>query len=114
MRRTVTIGGKDIELKATASTMFRYRDMFGRDLIKDFIKLKANVNTNEKEEVLSGEPLEIVSKLTFIMAKQADPSIGNDLYDWLDQFETFSYGFAIEVVSLWAESMNVKIELKNV
>jgi hypothetical protein len=49
------------------------------------------------------------------MARQADPSIPGNVDDWLDSFDAFPIqDFVIEVVSLWADSLQIKIELKNV
>lgn len=114
MRGTVTIDGKIVELKATASTLSKYRSLFGRDLLKDFRKIEKTFKDSGGEDI-SAEAIEIIAGLTYVMAKQADPTITNNIDDWLDQFEIFPIdGFAQDVVMLWAKSLNAKIELKNV
>lgn len=114
MRKTIKIAGKDVELKATASTIRKYRAWFGRDLLIDFKKIqKSSVGVGGAEA--TAEAIEIIEDLTYTMARQADPSIPGNVDDWLDSFDAFPIqDFVIEVVSLWADSLQIKIELKNV
>lgn len=111
MRKTITIAGKDVELKATASTIRKYRNWFGRDLMVDFKKItKTAANGVE----VTTDVIEIIEDLTYVMARQADPSIPGNVDEWLDSFDAFPVqDFAIDVVALWAESLRVKIEPKN-
>ena len=111
MKDTVTIAGKPVELKATASTIRNYRAWFNRDLIKDFKLVQRGL---EADANLSGEVIELVENLTYVMAKQADPTIPS-IEEWLDQFETFPISeFAVQVVMLWVSSMQTLSEPKNV
>lgn len=111
MKGTVTIAGKPVELKATASTIRKYRAWFNRDLLADFKKVQKAFET---EGEVNGEVFELVENLTYVMAKQADPTIGS-IDEWLDQFETFPISeFAIDVVMLWVSSMQSLSEPKNV
>lgn len=112
MRGTVTIAGTPVELKATASTIRKYRNWFGRDLINDFKLIHSEFS---KGGEVSGEVIEMVENLTYVMARQADPSITANIDDWLDQFETFPIEeFAVDVVMLWVKSIQSNIEPKNV
>ena len=111
MRGSIIIASKTVELKATASTLRRYRAWFNRDLIKDFKAVERDFNNGGD---LSGEVIEIIENLTFVMARQADPNVPVLIDDWLDQFESFPIeDFAIDVVTLWAKSLKADIELKN-
>lgn len=110
MRKTINIAGKDVELKATASTIRKYRNWFDRDLIVDFKKLQKSIA--EGVEVTT-DVIEVIQDLTYVMAKQADPSLPG-IEDWLDSFEAFPVqDFAADVVTLWASSLQVKVESKN-
>ena len=112
MRGTVTIAGTPVELKATASTIRKYRNWFGRDLIQDFKMIQAEFN---KGGEVTGEIIETVENLTYVMARQADPSITANIDDWLDQFESFPIEeFAADVVTLWAKSIQTTVDQKNV
>lgn len=111
MIKTVTIAGIPVELKATGSTLLKYRNWFGRDLIDDF---KAVTKEFASDGSVSGEAFDIVAKLTYTMAKQADKSIPNDLEEWLDQFETFPISdFAADVVTFWASTLQSNSKVKN-
>lgn len=111
MRKTINIAGKDVALKATASTIRKYRAWFGRDLLADFQKIQ---KTSVEGTEVSSEVIDIIEYLTYTMARQADPSIP-EIDDWLDSFESFPIqDFVLEVVTLWADSLQIKIELKNV
>jgi hypothetical protein len=113
MRETVMIDGKPVELKATASTLRRYRAWFNRDLVKDFKTVEKELR-DSGGDVASGDVLEIIQNLTYVMARQADSTIPNNIDDWLDQFESFPIEeFAVDVVTLWAKSLKADIELKN-
>lgn len=112
MIKTVTIAGIPVELKATGSTLIKYRNWFGRDLITDF---KTVQRSFENGEEMSGEVFDVMAMLTYTMAKQADKTIPNDLEEWLDQFESFPISdFAVDVAMLWASSLQGKNEVKNV
>ena len=111
MRKTINIAGKEVELKATASTIRKYRNWFGRDLLVDFKKIQ---KASAKGAEATTDIMEIIEDLTYVMARQADPTIPVTVDDWLDSFDAFPVqDFAIDVIKLWAESMNVKIEPKN-
>jgi len=111
MKDTVTIAGKPVELKATASTIRKYRAWFNRDLLADFKKVQSAF---EKDGEVTGEIFELVENLTYVMAKQADPTIPS-IDEWLDQFETFPISeFAVQVVMLWVSSMQSLSQSKNV
>lgn len=114
MRKTINIAGKPVELKATASTLRKYRNWFGRDLIADFKKMQAAFALGDEVEV-TGEAIEIVELLTFTMARQADKTIPADIDEWLDQFDSFPIqDFAVDVIMFWAESLQSNSESKNV
>ena len=110
MIKTVTIAGKPVDLKATGSTLIKYRNQFGRDLINDF---QAVQTAFETEGEINGETFDIVAKLTYTMAKQADKTITASLEDWLDEFDYFPISeFAADVIMLWASSLQTQSDLK--
>lgn len=98
MERTINIDGRDVKFKATASTIRRYRETFGRDLLLDFQTLQNATGTGS----LSAESLTIFENLAFVMAKQADPEIPETADEWLDSFDMFSiYVVLPQIVELW-------------
>lgn len=107
MERIIEIDGTPVPMKATASTLTRYRAQYGRDLIEDFDALQKEVNKAQ----ISGEAIDIFIRLAHTMAKQADKDITADPWDWVDQFETFPIReILLPIVSLWSESLGMKVE----
>ena len=107
MERIISIGGKEVGFKATASTTLRYREKFGRDLFKDIQGLVPKVN----DQNLGAEELECFMKIAYIMAWQYDHSIPSDPYDWLDEFDMFDiYMVLPQIIELWG--LNVE-QLEN-
>lgn len=124
MRKTIVIDGKEVELKATASTVRRYKSWFNRDLLKDFGKvyrvfkeaeaLAAEVGEAAKVEI-SGEILEVIQNMTYVMARQADQNVPKNIDDWLDQFDTFDIEtIGQDVVRFWLSTVQSDVEPKNV
>lgn len=110
MERTIYINEQAVPLKATGSTLRRYRALFNRDLIDDFNTVKA---AYDAEGTVTGEIVEILQNLTYVLAKQAEPNLP-DVETWLDSFDSFPIGdFAADVANLWAESLVSKAEAKN-
>lgn len=124
MRKTIIIDGKEVELKATASTLRRYKSWFNRDLMKDFGKVyrvyrEAAILSEEAGEVVkvevSGEILEIIQDMTYVMARQADQNVPKNVIDWLDQFDHFDIDkIGQDVVMFWLSTVQSEVELKNV
>lgn len=102
MERIITIGGKSVPFKATASTIRRYRQSTGRGFLEDIREL---MDAMQSPAGLSGANLDIFLDIAYIMAKQADPAIPADPDEWLDQFDMFSiYEIMPELVELWGLS----------
>lgn len=98
MEKVISIGGKEVGFKATASTTLRYREKFNRDLFKDIRKLIPKMSDND----LGVDELECFMKVAYIMAWQYDNTIPNDPDDWLDEFEMFDiYIILPEIIELW-------------
>lgn len=99
MEKIIRIDDKDVKFKATASTIRRYRERFGRDLLMDFQKLQVDA---DKGASLSVDTLQIFENMAYIMAKQADPEVPDDPDEWLDAFDMFSiYVVLPQIVELW-------------
>lgn len=96
MRKTVNIGGKDTELVANAASPYLYKMIFKEDFLK---KLQEQ------------EPdLDILQKMAFVMAKQAEitnmtklAELSTDDYlEWLLQFEPMDiYNASDDIMALY-------------
>lgn len=110
MRRNIEIDGKEVAFKASAAIPRIYRLKFQRDIYKDIALLEKSLGENDEQESnLDLFSLEMFENIAFIMAKHADPSIPDEVEDWLDEFNTFSiYQVLPQLIELWG--MNIKTE----
>lgn len=112
MERIILIDGKEVKLKATASTIIRYRNKFHSDLISDMGTISASLK--ESEDNIPAGVLEMFLNLSYTMAKQADPTITDDPLEWLDSFDIFPMEEVMpQVIALWADSQKLSVEAKN-
>ena len=114
LQKTVTICGKEVAFRASATIPRLYRIKFRRDIFKDLSKLEKSV----KEKTGGGseleiEDLEIFENVAYIMAFHADPSIPGTIEEWLDQFEMFSiYEILPEILELWGSNLFTDVNAK--
>ena len=110
VRKTIEIDGKEVAFKASAAIPRIYRLKFQRDIYKDISMLEKSLGDNSEEESnLDLFSLEMFENIAFIMAKHADPSIPDEVEDWLDEFNTFSiYQVLPQLIELWG--MNIKTD----
>ena len=91
VRKTIEIDGTPVAFQASAATPRIYRNLFGRDIFDDMDKLIASMDGQEPENSkLDVIDLELFENVAFTMARQADPSVPDDVMQWLDGFEMFS------------------------
>ena len=99
MQKTITIDGREVKFKASASLVYRYKAQFGKDLldiIMPFISAIASAQASGAGEldlgaVLGGaDGMEIadVYNIIWVMAKTANPDIPEPI-DWYDSFDEF-------------------------
>lgn len=114
LTKNIEIDGKDVVFAASAAIPRIYRIQFKRDIFQDMAKIEKSVKKSQdkqKENQVSEsdipiEDLEMFENVAFVMAKHAAQKKGQDfpdnVYDWLDQFNTFSiYTILPEIVKLW-------------
>jgi len=88
MTKDILIGGKAVRMTANAATAYRYKQVFGKDLMKIFQDIakseQADVNTFQE--------------LAYVMAKQASGEAGkisiDDYLIWLEAFDPFEIAAA--------------------
>ena len=98
--KTITISDKEVKIRTSAALPRLYRIKFGRDIFKDLLGLKNEIQSGE--ETLPTEALEIFENIAYIMAAHADPSVSGNVSEWLEQFETFDiYKVLPEILTLW-------------
>ena len=110
VRRNIEIDGKEVAFKASAAIPRIYRLKFQRDIYKDIAQLEKSLGDNDEEASnLDMFSLEMFENIAFIMAKHADPTIPDEVEDWLDEFNTYSiYQVLPQLIELWG--MNIKTD----
>lgn len=114
----INIDGKEVPFAASAAIPRIYRIQFQRDIFKDMTKIEKSVKRSQSKQAqeqdegrasesdIPIEDLEVFENVAFVMAKHAAKKKGlefpEDVYEWLDQFDTFSiYVILPEIVKLW-------------
>lgn len=129
MTRTVTIDGREVKLRASASIPRLYRIKFRRDIMQDMVTIRkamekaSGAATEAASEALEAgedqrptgaespsciplECLEMFENVAYLMAKHADPSVPGTVEEWLDGFDTFSIYAVFPVISeMWEDNI---------
>ena len=129
MTRTVTIDGREVKLRASASIPRLYRIKFRRDIMQDMVTIRAalekasgKAHTAACEAPEDGEAqgpaeaespsciplecLEMFENVAYLMAKHADPTVPGTVEEWLDGFDTFSIYSVFPVISeMWEDNI---------
>ena len=127
MRKTVTIDGKEMTLECNALLPRNYRNIFGRDLLRDMNKLikdikvgreklaREDIENNQelKEEILENINLEFVENITWLMLRAAKNENGDCINDvkntteeWLGCMDESMAVYYVmdDVITLWIGS----------
>lgn len=115
LEKTLTINGKEVRFRSSATVPRLYRIKFKRDIFKDLAKLEKSYKDKASEDgsALEIEDLEIFENVAYIMAYHADHSIPGTIDEWLDQFEMFSiYEVLPEILELWGTNLMTEVESK--
>lgn len=111
MRKTIIIDEKPVAFRATASTLKRYRELTGRDLLQDFQTIEAEMRTSAVVE--STDVLMMFFNFAYVMAKQGDGRVPDEPDEWMDTFEVFPINEVMpQLVTLWKQSVLSNVELK--
>lgn len=115
LEKTITVCGKKVKFKSSAAVPRMYRIKFGRDIFSDFQSLEQAYNENADKEAsnLSIVDLTIFENIAYIMALHGDPTIPDNIDEWLEQYEMFSiYEIMPEIIDLWNENQHSEAKAK--
>lgn len=114
MKQNIEIDGKQVPFRASAAIPRIYRMKFHRDIYKDLRSLEKSIGDgNEESSNLDMFSLEMFENIAYVMAKHADPTIPDNLEDWLDEFNTFSiYRVLPQLIQLWGLNTQTDIDSK--
>ena len=118
MEKTISVGGKDVRMRASALIPRLYRYKFGRDMIADMRKLekdfKKATNLPEdatEEEIKDAElsvlDLTIFENVAWLMIKNAGEDIPATPDEWLDTIDgVFSvYEVLPQILEMWEANL---------
>jgi len=113
IEKTLLVDGNEIPFRTSAALPRLYRQYFGSDVFIDLNNIQTKVGKNKKTE-LPASTLSIIENLAFCMAKHADPSITDDVNEWLGQFSTTAiYMVAQDILLMWNEEQKTSSIPKN-
>ena len=115
MERTVTVGGKEMKMRASALIPRIYRFKFKRDMVADMRQLQRayakatalpeNATDAEREDAqFSAADLTIFEDVAYIMAKHGGNEMPDSPEEWLDSIDgVFSiYEILPIILELWS------------
>lgn len=112
MIKTIKLNsGKELALTANAATPFRFKQLFGGDLLQLF---QAAAKAGEDNL----EVADTITQLAFIMSKQAEKADMSQLsmdefYSWLEDFEPMDFAYASgDIINLYLETTQPSVEAK--
>lgn len=90
--RTVTIGDKQIALRANPLALFYYRQAFGQDMVAAVMELQSKMQLVGQGD-FSGMDMVGIFQLAYAMHKAAEPNkVQMSFEEWLGQFDGLGLG----------------------
>ena len=84
MKKTITICGKEYNMKSSAYTQFKYKNETGRKLLEDIQQLTKLQDASQDDLMSNVDDLfDIVLRITYIMIDEADSSQVTSYEDFL-------------------------------
>lgn len=105
---TISVGGTEYRMRASALIPRIYRAAFSRDVVTDMAKLESALKEiqNKKSAGFGTLDLEIFENVAWAMCKAADPEVPDTVVEWLDQIDgVFSIYEALpQILKMWKSS----------
>lgn len=106
-----------ISMRADASVPHLYRAKFGKDIMRDVVKITTqleNVKTEDEATDVLLNNYDTLENMAYIFAKHADKAVPEDPEEWLSGLAMLSIiESAIELINLWGDNMLIQVESKN-
>lgn len=127
MVKVVRVDGKDVVLKTNGAMLLRYKALFKKDLISELLSVAellkgANLigesvgNGNDNLAILEGVKgidFDIFYNLFYVLAKNGNGSICDDMSEYFAGFEDFSIlDYVDDIMSLVLRSFSSSVEVK--
>lgn len=109
MKKTIMIDGKPVKFSCTAGTLLLYRELFEHGMMEDAQALVDRAKNGN----LDDDSIEILARIAYTMAKEADPTAPDNMREWLRQYELISfYSILPEIIALWSGSASPTVTAK--
>lgn len=108
MEATVTVDGRDVRFVSSAATPLRYRELFGKDLLRELKAVSDEMKDGKADAPgLPIHALEVFINMAYVMARDGDPAMTADTpAAWLEGFSPmFMYEVIPVVQALWSGNM---------
>ena len=118
MEKTISVGGKDVRMRASALIPRLYRYKFRRDMIADMRQLEkdfkkaTNLPENATEEEIQDAELSVLDLTIFenvawLMIRHAGEDVPDDPDEWLDTIDgVFSvYEVLPQILDMWGDNL---------
>ena len=105
MEKVIKVGNIDVHFAANAATPMKYRNAFkGCDLFRDLITLsEASADGDDFADIDMG----MFERIAYIMSD--GPAKGQDLEEWLSQFELMDViGALPDILDLWESNTDTQ------
>ena len=113
LKKTISVGGKEVTFRSSATVPRLYRLKYKRDIFKDLTRLEKSMEKTKDGDEFEIEDLELFENVAYIMAYHADSTIPDTIEEWLDEFEMFSiYEVLPEILELWGTNLITDAEAK--
>lgn len=113
IEKKILMDGQEVPFRTSAALPRLYRQYFGSDVFIDLNNISTKVKKNKKAE-LPPNALSTVENLAYCMAKHADPSIPDNVDEWLAQYSTTAvYTIAKQIMTMWNEEQRTSSIPKN-
>lgn len=107
--RDIPVGTTTIPMRSSALIPRLYRVKFGRDIMRDMMRLQKNMHAaqDNPDVDLDAADLTIFEDVAWIMAKHADPNVPGDPDEWLGGLPGVLsiYEALPEILALWSENL---------
>lgn len=118
MEKTLIIDGKSVRFKSAGGTPMRYKAQFGKDFLKEIMKMLPALEALEgatfdgvddlDDNALDALNSEVLYNVAWVLAKTADNTIPGPI-EWLDTFSRFPVvEMGPELLELIMSSMDTK------
>lgn len=114
MKKTISIDGREYEMKSSAYTQFAYKNLTGRSLLKDLkIILEDQEKIDDDISLLDDITVPILD-ISYVMIQEADPNQVKTKEDFIKSIETLydSFEWVDDVIDLACNPISRQLQDK--